>query len=49
MNSKTMMGLALGALLLSALASAAQAAGAEPAYISPGIGTLISTWWSMFW
>lgn len=51
MNSKTIMGLAPRALLLSALALArtAQAAGATSEYISPGIGTLIATWWSMIW
>lgn len=50
MNSKTVMGLALRALVISvlAVAGAAQAAGTELAYISPGIGSLISTWWSMF-
>jgi hypothetical protein len=51
MNSKTLMGTALRALMLCALAMAgtAQAADAELAYISPGICALISTWWSTFW
>lgn len=51
MNSKTIIGLALRAGLLSALslAGTAHAAGAKLEYISPGIGTVIATWWSMIW
>lgn len=41
--------LAVFALAGATHAAAAHAADMLPAYISPGVGTLIMTWWSMFW